>query len=93
MAKKLYSYKAVDELRDRLRDELGYTSIQLREGVLGSGDFLCIAPDDKHYHFLIREVYLNEWSSAHTIRRLSKISKALQNEIEKAERELGAFIA
>ena len=93
MAKNLYTYKAVDDLRDRLRNEHGYTSIQLREGVLGSGDFLCIAPDDKHYHILVREVYLNEWSSAHSVRRLSKISKALQKEIEKAERELGAFIA
>ena len=93
MSKNLYTYQAVDNLRDRLRNEFGYTSIQLREGVLGSGDFLCIAPDEQHYHFLVREVALNEWNSAHTIRRVSKISKALQEEIERAERELGAFIA
>jgi len=93
MSRNLYTYQAVDDLRDRLRNEFGYTSIQLREGVLGSGDFLCIAPDEKHYHFLVREVYVNEWSSAHTVRRLSKISKNLQAEIERAERELGAFIA
>lgn len=92
MAKNLYSYKAVDELRERLRNEHGYTSIQLREGVLGSGDFLCFAPDEQHYHFLVREVYLNEWSSAHTIRRVSKISKALQAEIDTVIRA-GAFIA
>lgn len=93
MSKKLYTYQAVDDLRNRLRNEHGYTSIQLREGVLGSGDFLCIAPDEQHYHFLVREVYLNEWSSAHTIRRVGKISKALQAEIDTAIRELGAFIA
>lgn len=93
MAKNLYTYQAVDNLRDRLRNEFGYTSIQLREGTLGSGDFLCVAPDEKHYHFLVREVYVNEWSSAHTVRRLSKISKNLRAEIERAERELGAFLA
>ena len=32
----------------------------------------------------MREEYLNEWSSAHTIRKCAKISKALQREIDLA---------
>lgn len=90
MAQNLYTYEAVDDMRDRLSG-MGYTSIQLREGVLGSGDFVCIAPDEKHYHFIVREVALNEWSSAHTVRRSGKISKALQAEIDEAIRNGAVF--
>lgn len=92
MAKNLYTYQAVDNLRDRLRNEYGYTSIQLSEGVLGSGSFVCLAPDEKHYNFVVREVYINEWSSGHTVRRTGKISKALRAEIDAAIRA-GAVIA
>lgn len=92
MAKNLYSYKAVDELRERLVNEHGYDVVQLSEGVLGSGSFVCLAPDEKHYNFVVREVALNEWSSAHTVRRTAKIGKALQAEIDEAIRA-GAVVA
>ncbi len=81
----LYSYTQVDEFAQRLC-ERGWEYVQLLEGCLGSGDFVLIAPDDKHYNFVIREVYLNEWSSAQTIRRAAKISKRLQKEIDDAEK-------
>ena len=91
MRKNLYTFRAVDDLRDRLVNEYGYNTIQLHEGVLGSGSFVCLAPDDKHYNFVVREVYINEWSSGHTVRRCAKISKKLQSEIDAAIRD-GAVI-
>ena len=63
----------------------GWEPIQLNEGGVGIGDWVLIAPDDDHYNFVIREVYLNEWSSAQTVRRCSKLSKKLLKEIDMAE--------
>lgn len=81
MGRKLYSYKAIAEFYNEKLAPLGYEWFQLREGVLGIGDVVLIAPDEKHYNFVVREVYLNEWSSAQTIRRCAKISKALKHEM------------
>lgn len=81
MAQKLYTYKAIDDLISRL-SEHGYECVQTREGVLGSGDWICVPPDKYRYHLIIHEVVLNEWSSAHTIRRCSKLSKANQKLLE-----------
>jgi len=71
----LYDYHEIDELITKLTTE-NYTCIQTDEGVLGSGNWICIAPDNNHYNFIINEVALNCWSSAHTIRRCKKLSKA-----------------
>lgn len=80
---KLYTYKAVDSLIEQLIEK-GYEAIQLREGTLGSGDWVLLSHDPTKYNFVVREVALNEWNSAHNIRRTAKISKALQKEIDKA---------
>ena len=85
MSKKLYSYKAIEQFYNEKLAPLGYEWFQLREGTLGIGDAVLISPDEKHYNFVVREVYLNEWSSAHTIRRCSKISKALEREMRESE--------
>lgn len=75
---KLYDYHEIDELIGRLTKE-NYECVQVDEGILGSGNWICVAPDDKHYNFIINEVALNCWSSAHTIRRCKKLSKANAN--------------
>lgn len=75
--------KFIDELLNA-----GYDLIQLSEGSLGYGDCVLLAPDEQHYNFVIREVYVNCWTSGQTIRRFRKISKALQMEIDKAEMEV-----
>ena len=85
--KTLYAVSATQEFIHEMIDKHGYGCIQLREGGVGLGDIVLRAPDEKHYNFLIREVYLNEWSSAQTISRRAKISKALQKEIDAAEAE------
>ena len=62
----------------------GWELVQLREGTLGLGDLVLIAPDDKHYNFVVREVALNEWSSVMRMRRCARISAKLQAEIDAA---------
>lgn len=82
----IYTISSTAQLIDELIKD-GYECIQLSEGVLGLGDCVLLAPDDKHYNFIIREVYVTPWTSGQTIRRCRKISKALQNEIDRAEME------
>lgn len=85
MAKQqLYTINSTDEfISDRLYH--GWNGIQLNEGVLGCGDWVLIAPTERHWNYIIREVYLNEWSSAQTIRRCRKLSQKILKEIEKVE--------
>lgn len=84
---KLYSCKAVESFLSDLA-ACNYEIITLREGVLGCGDMVAIAPCKAASNFVIREVYLNPWSSAHTIQRRAKISKALWKEIDAAQSAL-----
>ena len=70
----LYDYEEVDSLIGRLSEQK-YDCHQIDEGTLGSGNWICVAPDDEHYHFIINEVYVNPWCSAHTIRRTRRLSK------------------
>ena len=65
----------------------GWDSIQLNEGCLGIGDLVLIAPRETQWNFVIREKYLNEWSSAQTIRKCRKLSNAILKEIEKSKEE------
>lgn len=83
----LYDYHEVDSLIAKLNDK-GYKCIQTYEGSLGSGNWICIAPDDKHYNFIIKEVGLNAWSSAHTVNRRRKLTKADLAELAAYEREV-----
>ena len=76
MAKHLYSYRDMNDCINA-RIERGYEAIQLNEGTL-------IAPDENKWNYIIREVYLNMYSSAQTLRRCSKLSKAIQKEIQAA---------
>jgi hypothetical protein len=84
--KSLYTINSTDAFISKLCRQ-GYEAIQLNEGSLGIGDWVLIAPDEKHYNFVIREVYLNEWSSAQTIRRCAKLSQRILKEIEEAEND------
>ncbi len=81
MNQRIYSFQDVDKFVSDMIEK-GYELIQLRDGVLGIGDSVLISPDAEHYNFVIREIHLNEWSSGHTIRRASKISRKLQAEID-----------
>ena len=70
----LYSYKQVDALIEKYVNKGGET-LQLDEGVLGSGNWLLFDYSGRLKFIVIKEVYLNEWSSAHTIRKYNKMPK------------------
>lgn len=70
---KKYSTGAVSDLI-RQAEDLGYSVVTVQEGVLGHGHVFLMAPANYAGNIEIREVPLNEWSSAHTIRRFTKVS-------------------
>lgn len=70
----LYTIKATAEFLSVL-EKRGYACIQVADGGLGLGNFICVAPNENFYHFIINEVYMNEWSSAQTIRAQAKLSQ------------------
>ena len=81
MANKLYSYRDMEDFINS-RIERGYEAVQLNEGTLGIGNWVLIAPDENKWNYIIREVYLDMYSSAQTMRRCRKLSKAIQKEIQ-----------
>ena len=82
-------YLLVNSTDEFISDRLykGWNGIQLNEGGVGCGDWVLIAPTERHWNYIIREIYLNEWSSAQTIRKCKKLSQKILKEIEKAEVE------
>ena len=79
----IYSVHSTDEfIRDMCNK--GWEGIQLNEGSLGCGDWVLIAPNERKWNFVIKEVYLGPYSSGQTIRRCRKISQAIQKRIDKA---------
>lgn len=77
----VYSLSVVDDLMQRCAD-LGYEFVEVEEGSLGYGHMILLAPNDDYMNVEITEVYLNEWSSGHKIRKFNKISKRIQKLIE-----------
>lgn len=69
----VYDYTAVEKaIREHLLPT-GY-EVHVVPGVL-LDSYVCIAPDDQHYHFCCREVAMNEWSSALTVQRYRRLPK------------------
>ena len=78
----IYTVYSTDEfIRDMCNK--GWEGIQLDEGSLGCGDWVLIAPDERKWNFVIKEVYIGPYSSGQTIRRCREISQALQKRIDK----------
>ena len=71
---KLYTLAACELLIDKYVNEFKGESTTIREGVLGLGTVLLHSAKGKKY-ILITEIYLNAWSSGHTIRMYNKIPK------------------
>lgn len=80
-APKLYTLKAVENLIQRYL-ESGGSMEELESGSLGYGVTILYDAAENLKTFVIKEVYLNEWSSAHTVRgynRMPKKYRALLN--------------
>ena len=69
----MYNYQQVDKLICRYSELENSEVIQTREGILGSGDWILIAPGKKTA--IITEVFVNSWNSTHTIKMYNKTPK------------------
>lgn len=74
-----YSCTAVDKLISQYY-ELGGEVYTIEEGVLGHGTLLLYGENLKT--IVVKEVGLNEWSSAHTIRCYNKTPKKYEQILE-----------
>lgn len=90
MARKIDNVFGCSEIAKLINacSEMGYTMEMFRPESLGYGSFVLVSPDENHWNFIVEEIYLNEWSSGHTVRRSMKISKKLQVEIDKYNMEM-----
>lgn len=79
--KQMYTLKSIKKLIEDCTGKHGYTIAQIRDGTLGYGKMVLLAPPG-YWNFVIEEIYLNEWSSGHTVRKCREISKRLQTEID-----------
>lgn len=79
--KNLYTLESIDRLINDCVENHGYIIQTCHDGILGYGKIVLTSPDDLHWNFIITEVPLNEWSSAHSVRKCRAISKSLQAEI------------
>lgn len=75
----LYGCEAVNNLINQYNDK-GGECLQLSEGGCGCGDWILFGKGLKTC--IIKEVVLNEWSSAHTVRLYRKTPKKYQKIID-----------
>lgn len=80
----LYTCKAVEDLVQRYADKGGEIA-EIEEGSLGYG-FLILHGENLKTA-VVKEVALNAWSSAHTIRFYNKCPKKYAKMIEEKEME------
>jgi hypothetical protein len=73
----MYNYKEIDKFIERYSSFENSTVIQIREGILGSGDWICTAPNKKTA--IIKEIFVNEWNSTHTLKLYNKTPKKYIN--------------
>ena len=67
-----YGCEYVDNIISKYIQKGGMAK-QLSEGVLGCGDWLLYDNIGKLKFIVIKEIAINEWSSAHTIRKFCKV--------------------
>lgn len=77
----LYSVSSVERFIAGYLEQGGMI-IQMNEGSLGCGDVLLYDPSGRYKTCVIREIYLNEWSSAQTVRQYNRTPKKFQKIID-----------
>ena len=80
---KLYPVETIDNLIRRYCDA-GGEIYEMQEGVLGHGDLLLYHPTEKLKTVIVREKYINEWSSGHTVRAYNKMPTKYHKVLEAA---------
>ena len=81
---KLYTYSAVKECMDKLVSDYGYEIYEIEEGGLVQGFTICVPPTKDMYYYVIREQYINEWTSGQKVQRKMKLNKEEQKALDKA---------
>lgn len=79
--RKLYTSEAIQELAQYYIDNGGEV-YELVEGTLGWGTTVMVR--DGWMSIVVREVYVNEWSSGHTVRRYRQLPNKYQTMLEAA---------
>lgn len=82
MKRRYYNISALEDFIAKLEREHNYTCIQTWKGSLGIGNWILVSPDDRHYNFIIREEYLNAYSSIHSMMQCSVLSDRYKKELE-----------
>lgn len=77
----LYSFRDIDNLIERYI-KAGGEAVQTEEGTLGSGNWILFDYAGNLKNFIIKEVYVNCWTSAHTIRGYKKLPKKYEALLE-----------
>lgn len=75
----MYTLGVCEDIMDKYY-EAGGEVVTLEEGGVGLGLVMCFGDGLKTT--IIREVYLNEWSSGHTIRMYNKMPKKYAKMLE-----------
>jgi hypothetical protein len=76
----MYNYKEVDKLLQRYLSIENSNVVQTSESVLGCGNWICTAPNKKTA--IIKEVFVNSWTSTHKITLYNKTPKKYLNLIK-----------
>lgn len=79
----LYSCTAIEDLINRYVDA-GGQFLTVEEGCLGYGLTILYSPENALKTFVIREVPVTSWTSAHTVRAYNKIPAKYAAMIENA---------
>lgn len=75
----LYSLEAIENIMNKYCERGGEITT-IKEGCLGYG--LMVLHGEGLKTTIIKEVYLNEWSSGHTVRMYNKIPKKYEKLLE-----------
>lgn len=75
MSPHYYTTGATEQFISMMIEEHGYHAVRLSEGTNGIGDWILFAPDGEYTNYIIKEVAINEQSSAQTIERKIRIPK------------------
>lgn len=80
--KNLYTVSSTKKLIDDYIRE-GGELFQMRDGVLGLGDFVLYDPSGKLKTYIVHEIALNEWSGGQSIRAYNRMPEKYRAMIER----------
>lgn len=88
MKRHYYNCSALEDFIAKMEREHKYNCVQTWEGSLGIGNWILVSPDDRHCNFitriikLLREEYLNDCSSIHSMMKCSVLPDKYKKELE-----------